>query len=284
MKRYVINLDWAVERLTSAKEQFQKNGLDFIRVSAIDGHNLPSKIKEIMQEPRRLKKEALAFLGVDSTSYEGILQNIGYPILNAGDVACFFSHRECLRLIAEGSDPYGAVFEDDLYLSENAHLFLKDYSWIKSDVDMIKLDAAIALPKVLLSESIEDLGHGYQLRDFLCSQTGGAGYIISRSLAKKLYDFMDYPVVYVDDFYYSCEIGVKEKIKVYQLFPAIIQHGYKHGSLLKYFRDQTRISRRPKTYWGLAKRELRYVMRRERILERLKYFGRYAYYGKIPFK
>ena len=119
MKRYVINLDRSEERLIHIKSIFTKQGLDFTRVKAVDGHSLSEEQFDKLTRIRKWPKK-----------------------LTRAEVGCFLSHLECWRLIAEGDDPYGAVFEDDIKLSTHAHQFLKNADWVPEGCDIVKLDTA----------------------------------------------------------------------------------------------------------------------------------------------
>lgn len=92
MKSYIINLERSKERLEFIKMQFDKKFLS----------------KYLQSISKRKFIEIHCF--------------------TSSEFACNLS--KALNLVANGEDAYGAVFEYDIYLSPNAHLFLKDYNWM----------------------------------------------------------------------------------------------------------------------------------------------------------
>jgi glycosyl transferase family 25 len=152
MKRLVINLDRSVDRLAHVTSEFAKIGIAFERVSAVDasaGSPIPAS-----------------------------------PHLTKSQIACSLSHRKCWQIIADGEDQYGAVFEDDAVLSSDAGPFLSDYSWVPGDADIVKLETMFEKTRIG-SQQIE-VGNGYAVARLFGSHSGTAGYLISKSTARKL--------------------------------------------------------------------------------------------------
>jgi len=119
IKCYVINLDRSTDRRKYINRIFGEKGLVFERVTATDGALLSDKEFDRLTSKRNWPYE-----------------------LTRNEVGCFLSHRECLRRIAENDDPWGAIFEDDIILSQNICPLLKDVSWIPEGTDIVKLDTA----------------------------------------------------------------------------------------------------------------------------------------------
>lgn len=152
MKCLVINLDRSTDRLAHITSEFAKIGVAFERVSAVDasaGSPIPAS-----------------------------------PHLTKGEIACSLSHRKCWQIIADGADQYGAVFEDDAVFSGDARSFLSDYSWVPVDADIVKLETLFEKTRIG-SHQIE-IGNGYAVARLFGSHSGTAGYIISKSAARKL--------------------------------------------------------------------------------------------------
>ena len=257
MKRYVINLDRSEERLTHIKSVFTKEGLDFTRVKAVDGHNLSQE------------------------DYDRLTQTSIWPKpLTKAEVACFLSHRECWRLIAEGDDPYGAVFEDDVKLSPHAHLFLTKFDWIPEGCDIVKLDTAeIAC---VLGKFNKELLDGYKLAPFITKHYCSGGYIISKSCAKRLYDENKQITAPVDEIMYNPECGVFSTLNIEQMFPAIVvQIGL--SSTILYERKTIKGPKHSRrTMPEKMKRELKRFKKRYLIPWALKTF-RGCFWGVVPF-
>lgn len=197
MNRYVINLDRSTERLNHIKSVFHNAGLDFIRIAAVDGRALPQEEFERLTHIRNWPKK-----------------------LTKTEVGCFLSHLECLRLISEGNDPYGAVFEDDIKLSSYAGLFLNNWQWIPEGCDIVKLDTAQTV--CVLGKFNTSLPEGYKLAPLITKHFCAGGYVISKSCAKRLYDENQLVTAPIDEIYFNPACGIMQSLKVEQLFPAIV--------------------------------------------------------------
>lgn len=201
MKLYVINLDRSKDRLEHVTTVFSKVGLSFDRVSAVDGRALPD------EEFKRL------------TSVRN------WPLeLTRTEVGCFLSHRECLRLIAEGDDHFGAIFEDDIILSPKAALFLENWDWIPEGVDIVKIDTAEI--DCLIGPVSAKLSAGYRLAPLISKHYCAGGYIVSKDCARRLYELTEYATAPIDEIYFNPDCGVLQTLDVQQMFPApVIQAG-----------------------------------------------------------
>lgn len=258
MKRYVINLDRSVERLNSIKSVFEQAQLDFIRVSAVDGKLLPEEDYLRLTKVRNWPKK-----------------------LSHSEVACFLSHLQCLKLIAEGDDPYGAVFEDDIKLSPNAKPFLEDWSWIPKGFDVIKLDTAEIM--CVLGRFDISLDNGYQLAPLISKHYCTGGYIISKECAKKVYDNNTQVTAPFDEILYNPDCWDSKAAKVEQLFPAIVVQIGLESTIRapEPENEKHKPSNRPflqKVYREFNRAKKRYIMP-----WLMKTFLRY-YWGIVPFK
>lgn len=160
MKCYLINLDRSPQRLEHMTAAFGRIGIDFVRVPATDGRLLSAgEVKEIAA-PK-------------SDEMPWTLQEVGVAI----------SQRRCWQMIAEGDDEYGAVFEDDLFFSDDAAEYLSHYDWLPVGVDVLKLETV----GTKVSVSLFGAAAGSRRVHRLHSNHWGAGaYILSRRLARKL--------------------------------------------------------------------------------------------------
>lgn len=197
MKRYIINLDRSKDRLAYIEGVFTKVGFSFIRVKAVEGRALPqNEYEELTRICNWTKK------------------------LTKAEVGCFLSHRECWRLIAEGDDPYGAVFEDDIKFSPHANLFLKTWDWIPGGCDIVKLDTAQI--SCVLGKFDTQLPENYKLARLMTKHYCSGGYIISKSCARRLYDENQLATAPVDEILFNPACGVFQSLKIEQMFPAIV--------------------------------------------------------------
>lgn len=53
------------------------------------------------------------------------------------ELACFMSHTNIWQKMIDESRAYLAVFEDDVYLGEDAEILLNNMEWIKPDWHII---------------------------------------------------------------------------------------------------------------------------------------------------
>ena len=92
-KVYVINLDRSTDRLTLITQTFEKLGLEFERVNAVDGSQLEAK---------------------DYTA-----ANQFHRPLQANEIACYLSHVKCWNKILTDNVDFGVVLEDDIALIDD---------------------------------------------------------------------------------------------------------------------------------------------------------------------
>lgn len=256
MKLYVINLERSKDRLEHITTVFHQCGLEFERIPAVDGRALPQdKFKNLTS--------------VRDWPFE----------LTHTEVGCFLSHRKCLRLIAEGDDAYGAVFEDDIILSPNAALFLKDWSWIPAGADIVKIDTAEI--KCLTGPVSAELSADYRLAPLLSKHYCAGGYIISKACAGRLYDLTEYATAPIDEIYFNPDCSVLQTLNVQQMIPApVIQAGLTSTirSAEKKPRERSRLPLHKKIVL-----EIKRFNRKHLNNIRQHFFSRKRW-GKIPFK
>jgi glycosyl transferase family 25 len=139
------------------------------------------------------------------------------------EVGVALSHLECWKLIAEGSDPFGAVFEDDLYFSRDSYQFLKDISWIRGNIDVIKLETLLTYVSIVRKG---EMVYERSIHGILSDHWGAGAYIISKDFAARLVKeagvLSDQPDVVL--------FRQPSDIRAYQLVPALcIQDLYLRG-------------------------------------------------------
>lgn len=197
MQCYLINLDRSADRLEFMENEFKRNDLSFVRVPAVDGRLLSDN-------------ERYAVMGTE--------QRADMPI-SPSEIGCFLSHRKCLELIAGASDPYAAIFEDDVALSNDAHHFLKADTWIPKGSDVIKIETH---GQVIQIENLTKVAAtsryiGQLLSKHVCM----GGYIVSKEAAQHILKYMDKISLPVDYLFFDPGTELGSKLKIYQLTPAI---------------------------------------------------------------
>ncbi|WP_426289123.1 glycosyltransferase family 25 protein [Ensifer adhaerens] len=165
MRCLVINLDRSPERLIHIGSQFSTFGLNFERVAAVDGRELDDAVLAMQPVSKQWKR------------------------MNKAEIACFMSHRKCWAIIAEGSDAYGAVIEDDVFFSPSATHALSSSDWIPAEVGLLKIETF--RQKVFLSRARVLADAGRTIHALRGCHVGTGGYVISRDYAKRLLELSE---------------------------------------------------------------------------------------------
>lgn len=208
MKCLVINLDRSTDRLAHVTAEFAKIGIHFDRAAAFEADAVNPEWQLTRQE-----------------------------------VACFQSHRQCWQIIADGTDPYGAIFEDDVVFSADAGNLLIDDGWIPRGADVVKLETYFV--GVRIAHKQEPVRNGYSVTRLVGRHLGSAGYIVSREAAQRLLKGTTRLKGTVDYALFSPTLMTCSRNTIYQLMPALcVQSNLVPGSAdlptLIQFRRQNR--------------------------------------------
>ncbi|AAZ19058.1 probable glycosyl transferase family 25, LPS biosynthesis [Psychrobacter arcticus 273-4] len=164
MQNHVISLTTATDRRQHITQEFTKQNISFEFFDAL----IPDLAHTYAQT-----------LPID-------LENIA---LTGGELACFMSHASVWQQMIDQNIPYLAIFEDDVYLGEDAEALLTTTSWIKPEWHIIKIEAFSE--KVFLSSNsskiISDRRCIAQLKG---RNLGTAGYILSLRGAQVYLDYI----------------------------------------------------------------------------------------------
>jgi len=188
MKCLVINLDRSSGRLAHATAEFARIGVDFERVAAIEGHQRPE----------------LASMS---------------PSLALSEIGAFLSHRACWQLIAEGTDAYCAIFEDDVVFTKEAGRFLSDGAWIPADADIVKIETFFR--KAVISIKRHRDGPDYSVHRLYGLHLGACGYVISRQAARELLESTQSNDDPIDHVLFDPASATFSDSTIYQLSPAL---------------------------------------------------------------
>jgi len=190
----VINLDRSKDRLVQVSSEFAKIGVAFERIAAVDA-------ADISKAPR----------------------------LTGAETACFRSHQLCWRMIADGSETHGAIFEDDVVFGHDASSLLGDTSWVPKDADVVKLETF--LDPVRIDRQRHEVAHGYAVTRLFGRHHGSAAYILSKPAAKKLLRLTRHLRSPVDNALFDPATLTFARLTVYQMVPALcIQSQWISGS------------------------------------------------------
>ncbi len=195
MKNYVISLKSATARREHISNEFGKQNVSFEFFDAIT----PSEIDATAQE-----------LGL----------NIRDTELTQGEIACLLSHVSLWKKALDEKLDYIAIFEDDIYLGENADKFLNSDQWIPEGIDIIKLEA-FSKSALMLFQSIK-LINNKKLRQLTGEHLATAGYILSlKAVNFYMLKFRsENELIAIDHIMFEKTIFDKTA-KVYQLLPAL---------------------------------------------------------------
>ncbi|GAA5192824.1 glycosyltransferase family 25 protein [Ferrimonas gelatinilytica] len=119
-KIYVINLERSKDRLRNIGLQLDTLGLAFERIAAVDGVQLSA--------------EALA------QHYSATLnQQQMHRQMQAGEIACYLSHRKVWQKMVDDQVPFAVVLEDDVQVQPEIALFSQRVGAVADHWDVIKL-------------------------------------------------------------------------------------------------------------------------------------------------
>ncbi len=196
MKCLVINLDRSSERLAHVTAEFGRLGIAFERVAAVDARLRP----DLAQTPLRVPR------------------SLGWRLTDS-EIACLMSHRRCWEIVAQGNDPYCAIFEDDVVLSDGAERLLGDAGWIPADADVVKLETF--LKKTVVGQRCNLPVDGFSLSRLHSVHLGTAGYIVSRQAARDLLGETVDIGIPVDHIVFNPIFSVPAGRRIYQMVPAL---------------------------------------------------------------
>lgn len=247
MKNIVISLTTAIGRREHIQKEFDKKEVDFQFFDA-----LTPDLAEPLAEKMGLHYDKQYMTG--------------------GELACFMSHVSLWRKMIDENIPYMAIFEDDIYLGEDAKEFLSVDDWLQQNWDIIKLE--LTKFKVIINSKIP-LDNERAIYTLNYPHLGSGGYIVSKNAVIKLLKYLQTvnPIQPIDHILFKNLIGDKN-ITTLQLVPAlcvqdIILNGHNEHSVF----NSTLIVKRGKRMKE-EKHSLSYKIKREllRFLSQIRYF------------
>lgn len=247
MKCKVISLQSKPERRTHITQEFGKQGIDFEFFDAIT----PDQVT------RLAKQHGLALDGA---------------FLTEGEKACFMSHVCLWQQMIDEDLEYLAVFEDDIYLGENAHLFFNDDEWLRiNGLDFVKTETFLQERK--LSKISISLTDGREIAELKEQHLGTAGYIISQNAAKSLIGYTLSLSVQqlsaIDQLMFNRYLSFSNGLPIYQIYPALcaqefilFPHQNSMPSSIEIARQQSKQNKPKRTLSEKIKGELSNAMRK----------------------
>ncbi|WP_419907630.1 glycosyltransferase family 25 protein [Hoeflea sp.] len=159
---YLINLDRNPERLKTSGEALNSIGMKFQRFTGVDYREMDTQSMHS---------------AVHTSPNARIKRN-----LSPGEIACFLSHVEVWRTIAEGRADMAWVFEDDISFCENAREVMLEIESGARNWDLVRLYSH----KALSLEQAKPLIAGYSIALSRKIPMSTIGYAISRPAAEYL--------------------------------------------------------------------------------------------------
>lgn len=164
MKNYVISLKGETKRREHIKDEFRKYSVPFEFHDAVT----PTTAISLAQELQLQFDEAH---------------------LAETELACLMSHVQLWQRMLDDNVPYIAIFEDDIYLGENANSYLSQSTWIQPEwhiIDIEYFDKRLFVGKQQVTLPVGNRRlltlHGPNL--------GAAGYILSQKAARNLLTYI----------------------------------------------------------------------------------------------
>ena len=195
MRVYLINLDRSPERLQFFEKQASVIGIEFKRISAVDG--------------RQLSSEELA---------AAVAEKFEFQPISACEIGLFMSHKRAWEKLVASGKPHAAVFEDDAVLSPSTRLVLDAIDASELDFDVIKLEST--LRPVVCARQTETLESGTVLQRLHTWHGGTAGYVISAGSARQLLMLKEQLADPIDQVMFNPLSRVSSQLSIFQLNPA----------------------------------------------------------------
>jgi glycosyl transferase family 25 len=158
---YVINLDRDQERMATLDAHLRARGVDFVRVPAVLGKEVPDWEKLVDQKLYAIRNRR--------------------PSPRAGEIGCTLSHLKVLEVFLQTNEPWCVVLEDDVELRPDYAEVLQALGE-QDDWDLVKLFSfhhGLPIRK-------RRLGGAHHLVVHLTRTTSSAAYAVNRRGAEAL--------------------------------------------------------------------------------------------------
>lgn len=159
LSTYLINLDRSPERRLRMEARLTSTGLDFERISAVDGRTLYLPIPAFDEHGYRLRH------GRRSNPFE---------------IGCYLSHVACAQRMLESGAAHALILEDDLTFDADLIEVLDAALDSHRDWDILRLSTVNTGRKF----KIQDLTSSRSLAVALTREKGSGAYIINRKAAR----------------------------------------------------------------------------------------------------
>ena len=205
---FLINLDRATKRLSEMENRLSNIGIDYIRISAIDGKNYKYSEKEYCE---KLYKRCCG------------------RKISSGEIGCYLSHYKTIEYFIKSGKKYALILEDDAVFNQNLVELLNKLVSINYFWDFVKLNTA--RDGGFGNIAVRELFNGYKLYASLFPKAFAAAYLINTKAAKSLYAkllpmFVPYDHEIIKFWKYN--------VRQYSVFPSPVKVEYKDSFIGTY--------------------------------------------------
>jgi glycosyl transferase family 25 len=134
-------------------------------------------------------------------------------------LATVLSHHNLWTRIAEGDEPFGAIFEDDIHVSPLVKEFLS--SIYPSQIDILRFETYARFSTTYRTKPIEQR-HGVGLHQLFKMHSGTAGYIVSKKAAAILVSRPQFLSGPVDNLLFEPQQPLSRGLHTYQCVPGLV--------------------------------------------------------------
>ena len=199
MKVYLVNMDRSTDRLEIMQRRLLSLGLEYERVSAVDGSKLSMEDKKCVVSP-----------------------NWRYPYsLTPGEVGCFLSHKKCWQNLIDSDEPWALVLEDDSVFHPKAKDYFQSTEWIPNGVQLIQFsytkDSTFSDKTVILPNG------SHLVRVKQSSPCGTYAYLISREAAKRALELSNKVEGPIDNFMFGMFFDFPKEISNWRLQECVVK-------------------------------------------------------------
>jgi len=195
MQNIVISLQSATDRRHHIESEFQKHNVDFTFFDALTPD---------------LAKICAVNMQIDNNE----------QVLSQGELACMMSHITIWQKMINENTPYLAIFEDDIYLGEDAECLLNSSDWINPKWNIIKIETFSK--RVFLSSSTDEIiPKKRYITQLKGENLGTAGYILSLQGAQLYLEYLtSNKLLPLDELIFDNFVKHSSE-PVYQMIPAL---------------------------------------------------------------
>jgi len=149
------------------------------------------------------------------------------PRMGKGARACTVGHFKIWKQFLETGSPVAFILEDDVLISKDFSVFIKEALKYKDKVDILNFNRQNSkgtYKKLVVSTVNPIKSEIFEAKKLLAPHYGTAGYMITREAAQKLINDVQRTNMPIDCLLFSPNVSkVSRDFRVYQTFPAMVE-------------------------------------------------------------